>query len=44
MAAMMIYRSHNGAVKFPNTAVVNITSQQPLHYYLGGIIYIAEKT
>jgi hypothetical protein len=30
--------------KFPNKAVVNITSQQPLHHYLGGVIYIAEKT
>jgi hypothetical protein len=38
----MIYHefTRRGAVKFPNKAVVNITSQQPLHHYLGGAIYI----
>ncbi len=41
---IVIEFTRRGAVKFPNKAVVNITSQQPLHHYLGGVIYIAEKT
>jgi hypothetical protein len=40
----IIIEYRRGAVKFPNKAVVNITSRQPLNHYRGGVIYIAEKT